>query len=183
MYRRTTLASYLATEETNRPQELAYGVVREPAAPGFAHQIVVGRLYARLERHVNRYGAGVVVMSPIDVILDARNHLVVQPDIVFVQTERLGICRTQVWGAPDVVVEVLSVGNARRDRTVKVDWYRKHGVRECWLVDAAASSVDVVDLVAPELCAREFRGREMIRSAVLPRLRLRAGRIFERAAD
>jgi Uma2 family endonuclease len=169
----------VAGEETNRPRELAYGILREPPAPGFPHQIIVGRLFTRLDHHVRRHSAGTVVMSPIDVILDRENHLVVQPDIVFVRSQRLGICRTQIWGAPDLVVEVLSTGSSRRDRTVKVAWYRKYGVRECWLVDAIGRTVEVIDLSAPPQQSREYLGRETLRSRVLPRLRLRPDALFD----
>jgi Uma2 family endonuclease len=177
MFHKTTLTAYLAREDTNRPQELAYGVLREPPAPGFNHQVIVGRVFARLDRHVRRHRLGALVMSPIDVVLDARHHLVVQPDLAFVRRERGDICQTQIWGAPDLVVEVLSNGNARRDRTVKVAWYRKYGVRECWLIDPVASSIEVIDLTESG-AACEYSGDEVIRSAVLPRLRLRPRRIF-----
>jgi Uma2 family endonuclease len=76
-------------------------------------------------------------------------------------------------------VEILSMGNARRDRTVKVEWYRRYGVRECWLVDAVAGSVEVIDLATAAL-ACEFRGRDIVRSAVLSRMRLRVADIFDR---
>jgi len=179
MSRRMTVAAYLAGEETNRPQELAYGILREPAAPGFHHQIIVGRIFKRLDRHACRYAAGVVVQSPVDVILDRENHLVVQPDVVFVRSERLGICTDRIWGAPDLVVEVLSMGNARRDRTVKVEWYRRYGVPECWLVDTIARTVEVIDLTAPERRSRTFEQQQLVRSNVLPRLRLRPAGLFD----
>ena len=178
MSRRMTVSAYLAGEETNRPQELAYGFLREPAAPTFQHQIVVGRVYDRLQRHARRCMAGVVVVSPVDVILDRERHLVVQPDVVFVRAERLGICTDRIWGAPDLVVEVLSLGNARRDRTVKVGWYAKYGVPECWLVDVIARTVEVVDLTAARWTSRTFKQRELVRSRVLPRLRLRPASLF-----
>ena len=116
MSRRLSLAAYLATEETNRPQELAYGILREPPAPGFDHQIIVGRTHVALDRHVRRYGLGVVVLSPVDVILDRKRALVVQPDIVFVSKDRREICADRIWGAPDLVVEVLSTFRRRHDR-------------------------------------------------------------------
>ena len=75
---------------------------------------------------------------------------------------------------PDLVVEVLSLGNKRHDRTVKVGWYRQHGVRECWLVDPIARLVTLLDHTA----ARDFEDNERVRSAVLPRLRLRSSDIF-----
>jgi len=179
MFRRMTVAAYLAGEETNRPQELAYGILREPAAPGFHHQIIVGRIHVRLDRHVRRYAAGVVVESPVDVILDRENHLVVQPDVVFVRSERLGICTDRIWGAPDLVVEVLSMGNARRGRTVKVEWYRKYGVPECWVVDTVARTVEIIELTTAERRSRAFERQERVRSKVLPRLRLRPADLFD----
>jgi Uma2 family endonuclease len=174
-----TLETYLGGEETTRPRELAYGLLREPPAPGFGHQILVGRIYRRIERHVRRSQAGQVVMSPIDVILDARRVLVVQPDLVFVSTERLAICKEQIWGAPDLVVEVLSMGTRRRDRTIKVGWFREYGVRECWLVDPSARHVEVIDLGGAANTPRVFEDRQTISSIVLPRLRLRPADVFD----
>lgn len=179
MFRRMTVAAYLAGEETNRPQELAYGVLREPAAPSFHHQIIVGRIHHRLDRHVRRHAAGVVVASPVDVILDREKHLVVQPDIVFVRAERVGICTDRIWGAPDLVIEVLSRGNARRDRTIKVEWYRKYEIPECWLVDTIARTVEVLDLTVSQRTARTFEQQELVRSSVLPRLRLKPADLFD----
>jgi hypothetical protein len=90
---------YLTGEETNRPQELTYGVLREPPTPTFEHQMMVGALYDRLNRHVRTYRLGRVVLSPMDVILDVDRALVVQPDVLFVSTEREAICRDRIWGA------------------------------------------------------------------------------------
>lgn len=179
MYRRMTVAEYLTGEETNRPQELAYGVLREPPTPTFAHQIIVGALYRRLDRHVRKYRLGRVVVSPMDVILDRERHLVVQPDVLFVSTARQAICTDRIWGAPDLTVEVLSQGNHRHDRLVKTKWYRQYGVRECWLIDLVARHIEVLDLESPEAASRTFEGRDLVRSRVLPRLRLRPADLFE----
>jgi Uma2 family endonuclease len=179
MYHRMTLTEYLRGEETNRPQELAYGVLREPPTPTFAHQIVVGSLYERLNRHVQKYQLGRVVLSPMDVILDFERHLVVQPDVLFVSTERESICRDRIWGAPDLMIEVLSQGNQRHDRIVKTKWYRQYGVREYWLVDLIARHIEVRDLSSADAPSRTFEGRTILRSRVLPRLRLRPADVFD----
>lgn len=42
-----------------------------------------------------------------------------------------------VYGAPDLVVEVLSPGTAKYDRGRKKDMYEKYGVREYWIVNPA----------------------------------------------
>lgn len=178
MSERMTVTTYLSGEETNRRRELDHGVLREPSAPTFVHQMVVGRVFERLDRHVRRLGCGVVVTSPIDVILDREQHLVVQPDLVFVRSARLGICADRIWGPPDLIVEVLSLGHQRRDRTVKVEWYGRYGVPECWLVDMVAETVDVVDLTGSRHIVRTFERGQRVRSAVLPRLRVTPGDFF-----
>lgn len=48
-----------------------------------------------------------------------------------------------VHGAPDLVVEVLSPGTARNDKTYKKDVYAKCGVREYWIVSPGDRSVEV----------------------------------------
>lgn len=179
VYQRMTVTEYLTGEETNRPQELAYGVLREPATPTFAHQMVVGALYEHLNRHVRKFGLGRVVLSPMDVILDFERALVVQPDVLFVSTEREAICKDRIWGAPDLTIEVLSQGNQRHDRFVKAGWYREYGVREYWLVDLIARQVEVRELMTEEAGAHVFEGRHLVRSRVLPRLRLKVVDLFE----
>jgi Uma2 family endonuclease len=175
---RITADEYFHLPETNRPQELRFGVLREPPAPGFHHQIIVGALYSRLERHTRRRKLGQLVLSPVDVVLDMTHALVVQPDLVFISRARLGIATQRVWGAPDLVVEVLSKTNRRHDSTTKVGWYKTYGVRECWLVDPDNRMIDVLDLTPPEHTVRVFFERQRVRSLVFPHLRLRGIDVF-----
>jgi Uma2 family endonuclease len=163
---------YLKSAATNRPQELAFGVLREPAAPGYDHQRIVGRLYSRLDGYVRAQRLGHVVVSPVDVVLDRVRALVVQPDIVFVAADRLDICTQQIAGPPDLVVEVLSTWNRRHDRSVKVGWYRAYGVRECWVVDPLAQTVEVLDFFASDDRPQLYSDDERIMSALFPDLSL-----------
>ncbi len=48
-----------------------------------------------------------------------------------------------VYGAPDLVVEILSPSTARRDKIYKKNAYEKAGVKEYWLVDQKNRSIDV----------------------------------------
>lgn len=85
----------------------------------------------------------------------------------------------RIWGAPDLTIEVLSQGNQRHDRIVKAKWYRQYGVREYWLVDLIARHIQLLDLTPSDTAARTFEGRELVRSRVLPRLRLRPADLFD----
>ena len=42
-----------------------------------------------------------------------------------------------IYGAPDLVIEVLSPSTARYDRMNKKNAYERHGVREYWIADPA----------------------------------------------
>jgi Uma2 family endonuclease len=106
-------------------------------------------------------------VSPVDVVLDEVNALVVQPDIVFVSRQRAHIIRDRIWGAPDMVVEVLSPRTAHRDRTTKLNWYARYGVRECWLVEPGGEWIEVVPLQGKGE-RLIFHGGTAVVSAVLP---------------
>src|SRR5438105_2829792 len=118
-----TTVDYLKEAETLRRRELVWGVVREAPGPEFGHQSSVTDLTTALNMHVHAYGLGRVCVSPVDVILDEPAGLVVQPDIVFISNERLGIIRQRIWGAPDLAIEILSPGTKTYDRRTKLDWY------------------------------------------------------------
>jgi Uma2 family endonuclease len=158
------------TEETNRPRELAYGILREPPAPFFSHQEVALRLARIWSDHAESRALGRVAIAPVDVILDRDRHLIVQPDVLFIAANRLSIIRNQVWGAPDLVAEVLSPGTRSYDHDEKQDWYQRYGVREYWLVDLKSETVTIIDFTSAEPVERRAKGNEALRSSVLPQL-------------
>lgn len=169
---------YFRMPESLRPMELVWGRVREPPAPRYGHQSVVTTLAALLYRHVSDHGLGQVCVSPIDVVLDHEKALVVQPDIVFVAAPHLDRIRERIWGPPDLVVEVVSRGTARRDRTTKLAWYAHYGVTECWVVDPLYHFVEVVDLQRQPPVWVRYEGDLAVRSRVLTQWDMTADAIF-----
>jgi len=173
-----TVSEYLRTPETTRRIELINGMVREPAAPARRHQDIAVAIWRHLHNHVRRHALGYVGMSPIDVILDRHAAVVVQPDVLFVAAERAPhIVRRRVWGAPDLAVEVTSQGTGRFDRRDKRTLYREHGVAEYWLADPCLGEVTVEHFATQQV--RCFEPGSVVRSLVLPRLRLPVARIFD----
>ncbi|OLB05210.1 MAG: hypothetical protein AUH14_09275 [Candidatus Rokubacteria bacterium 13_2_20CM_69_15_1] len=141
----------------------------EPS-PRRAHQNAVGNLFAILHAHVRAHGLGEVYVAPFDVILDPRTTVV--PDLVFVVRDRLEIVAERgVEGAPDLLVEVLSPGTARRDRVRKLNAYARYGVRHYWLLDPEAKTVEAFELVdGAYRLAAAVGGDDELRPGVFPGL-------------
>jgi Uma2 family endonuclease len=146
--------TYFCGPESNKPQELNFGVLHDPPTPVPHHQRIVVRLLVALDEHVRREGIGEVLVSPLDVVFDAERALILQPDIMFIATANHAIVRDRVWGVPDMVVEVVSPSTARRDRTAKLQWYREYGVKECWIVDPVSETLELVDCASDEGAVR-----------------------------
>jgi Uma2 family endonuclease len=134
--------------ESNLPTELWDGELIMSPAPSFYHQEIVARIYKALDAWVSKHDLGKVGLAPLDMVLTTRRS--VQPDVVFVSSKRLHIIQDRLMDAADLVVEVISPESRRRDRFDKRDLYEQHGVREFWLIDPEAQTVEVLQLKAGE---------------------------------
>jgi Uma2 family endonuclease len=130
--------------ESNLPTELWDGELIMSPAPSFLHQEIVDRFHDLLKVWVRRHQLGKTALAPLDMVLTTR--LSTQPDVVFISNARLDIIKERVMGAADLVAEVISPGSRRRDRIDKRDLYEQHGVREYWLIDPEARTVEVLAL-------------------------------------
>lgn len=167
---RMTTDEYFRTPETLLPQELVYGLVRNAAAPTPGHQWWLARLLIALTEHVEKHRFGQVWPSPIDVMLDREQRLVVQPDLIVMSNDRLHMVTDRVRGAPDLVVEILSPYPRIGKLDERLEWFARYGVRECWLIHQVVREVEVVQFVGGEFESRRFfHEDEAICSAVLPK--------------
>lgn len=140
-----TYEDYLYLPEDGQRHEILDGEHAVSPAPTPRHQLVVFRLLLLLGNWIVGRRLGQLLPAPIDVVLSPSD--VVQPDLVFVATERLHlIVETHLTGAPDLVVEVLSSSSRRRDLLTKRHLYQKHGVAEYWAVDPELETVTVYRL-------------------------------------
>jgi Uma2 family endonuclease len=120
--------------DDGRRYELIGGVIVVSPSPNQAHQELAWRLSVEIQAVVRANNLGRAYFAPFDVRISP--HDVVQPDLLFVSRDRLGIMRDNyVDGAPDLVVEILSPSTRTRDEGEKLALYAAAGVREYWLVD------------------------------------------------
>lgn len=165
---RWTYADYAALPEDGNRYEIIAGVLYMTPAPETEHQSVSARMVTFLVTHIQFAGLGRVFAAPTDVELAP--DTVVQPDIVVILNANLGIItRSRIIGAPDLVVEILSPGTAGYDRREKQDAYARAGVREYWVVDPAAQTVEVLVLEQGAYRSRgAFRGKARLPSQTAP---------------
>jgi Uma2 family endonuclease len=164
-----TVSEYFQMPETVLPEELIFGAVRLAEAPTPRHQAILRDIGLALMLHLREFPNGQIWFSPVDVVLDRRDDLVIQPDLVYVTIPNLGIVRDRIWGAPDLVVEVLSPHPRIGDLGERLTWFARYGVLECWLVLQDERRIEVIAFEDRQIADRHsFREDEPIRSRVLP---------------
>ena len=140
-----TYQDYLRLPDDGYHYQVIKGVLLMTAAPATRHQDVVRNLLVALHLFVKERRQGKVYNSPVDVRLSEQT--VVEPDIIFIARERLSIIKEScVEGAPDLIVEILSPSNWVVDRRDKFAVYEASGVREYWIVDPDARTVEIYSL-------------------------------------
>ncbi len=171
-----TYADYVRIPDDGFRHEIIEGEEFMNPAPSPDHQGVVASLVAILDAHVRGNKRGRVLPAPTDVILS--RHDVVQPDVLFVSTERLSRIRPDgIHGAPDLVVEILSPSTAAVDRGRKLALYERSGAREYWIVDLAAQFVEIHEFGSRRR-TRTHRADQSFESALFPGLSVRVGDLF-----
>jgi Uma2 family endonuclease len=155
-----TYEAYLALPETKQPYDIVDGVLCMAPAPTPTHQWIAQEIFKRLSNFVIDRNVGVVLIAPVDLVIQRVPLRVRQPDVLYLSAERTGIKgladlrgMALLETVPDLVVEVLSPSNTRRDIEAKVQDYQRIGVKECWLVSPEAETVEVLNLAGGEATA------------------------------
>jgi Uma2 family endonuclease len=139
---RLTYEDYLELPEDGKQYELIEGELILNPAPVPRHQLLALNIAAELRAYHREHGGGRAMAAPIDVVL--AEDVVVQPDAIFIRTERMTILSEKnIQGAPNLVVEVISDGTRRRDEIVKRKLYERYGVDEYWIVDPAIETLKI----------------------------------------
>ncbi len=163
-----TTAEYLQTAESLRVQELIYGTLRVAESPSFRHQDLLLEMAVLMRVFVRQHKLGTVCIAPLDVILDPAKALVIQPDLFYVSKARQHIITDRIWGAPDLVVEVLSPHPRIGQLQERLEYFAHYGVRECWLMHQLTRDIEVLQLNGYGVGSRQtFSDVERIQSTVL----------------
>ena len=113
------------------------------AAANSIHNVLGGRLYMFIGTYLDAKDLGYCFTDSEDVHFP--DGTLLKPDFSIVLKDRKDIIdwRGDIYGAPDMVVEVLSKSTWRRDLTIKKDTYEANGVREYWIIDPYMKLISV----------------------------------------
>lgn len=126
-------------------EEVVNGEIRIMPPAKFAHALIVENLHQAIVGQIDRK-LTLVLSSNFGLII--RKHPLTSriPDLAVFDITTLVEQDGYIHSAPQLIVEVLSLGNTRRERTDKLADYAALGVPEVWIVSPEARTVEVLHL-------------------------------------
>lgn len=159
--------------------ELISGVLYMAPPPEYRHDRLFGLLNFLLALHLSEIGRPGTLYSARAAIWTSSNTYL-EPDLLYVSNELEATFENNRRTSADIVIEFLSPGTALYDRTTKADTYGALGVRELWLVDGVAQTIEIRYQTGGGFGEREvFSETETVVSRVFPTLALPVSQIFE----
>jgi len=179
-------ADYLLWKLKERVELIKGKIMEMSPAPNRFHQVVslnlTGMLWLKFQHHpCNLYSA------PFDVRLlnkkkstpDNEVYTVVQPDLCII-CDKAKLDDRGAFGAPDLVVEILSPGNSKKEMGIKFELYEEAGVKEYWIIEPNQKMVMVYQLVKGKYQNHKpLIEDEKIKSPLFPELDFKVKEIFK----
>jgi Uma2 family endonuclease len=138
-----TFAEFLEMFGPKDEVELIDGMVVERSMVQLDHEKLSGWLFIVLSLYVKARGLGIVLGSRTAVEINQfRGRL---PDLLFVRQDRMQIVQQKgVYGAPDLVIEIISPNDRASDIIALETDYRTIGVAEILFIDQRKQQVRVL---------------------------------------
>lgn len=170
---RYTYADYLTWQLDEMVEIIKGKLFKMTAAPSRIHQKVAGKLtyilYGFLEGNPCE-----VYTAPFDVRLpkiSTRNediYTVVQPDICVI-CDKDKLDEAGCVGAPDLIIEILSPGNNKKELQNKYEVYQESGIKEYWIIHPSEQTLLIYSLQSGSYVpSRLFTWGDIITSSTLP---------------
>ncbi len=177
-----TYADYLLWKLKERVELFKGKIFAMSPAPRTNHQKVAGNLHGVLFPYFEGQKCQLFT-APFDVRLPNKRNskkidTVVQPDLCIICDPKK-IDDKGCIGAPDLIIEILSPGNSKKELKNKFDLYQEAGVLEYWVVHPTEKCVFVYILENGRFMHREVVfDDEILVSTTFPDVKIDAKRIF-----
>ncbi|MCL2321359.1 MAG: Uma2 family endonuclease [Oscillospiraceae bacterium] len=124
--------------QDERDYEIINGKIYMMSRPNMNHIRITGNIFGIFQRFL--MDKECEVFSEPDVFFNEENNFI--PDIV-VLCDKSKDKYKGIYGAPDLVIEILSPSTDVKDLGEKKDVYGKTGVKEYWIVDPKSKKIIV----------------------------------------
>jgi Uma2 family endonuclease len=178
-------AHYLSWLFEERVELIKGKIFKMSAAPSRFHQEISVRILSPLFSYLKNkpcrvYSAPFDVRFPKESKADKDIYTVLQPDICVV-CDKSKLDDRGCIGAPDIVVEILSLGNNKKDLLYKYNVYEEFGVKEYWVVSPSDKTFlkYTLDDSGKFQPSKLFTMGETVTSSVLPEFELILDEVFE----
>jgi Uma2 family endonuclease len=131
------------TNHTNHLVELVDGHIEELPMPTERHQAILVYLFLAF-RTLMQSSDGKVYFSPLRLRLRSGNFR--EPDLILLRSADDPRRQNDYWRGADLVLEVVSPDDPKRDHVDKRADYAQAGIPEYWIVDPQAATIKVLHL-------------------------------------
>ena len=150
-------------------------------SPNTKHQRTSRRLMSRFDIYLQGKTCE-AFQAPFDVKIDFEfdksSETTLQPDILIIcDDEKLD--EKGVFGAPDLVIEILSPSNPDHDKVKKFEKYLLAGVKEYWIVDPIREEINVYLLDYGRYEETTYVKGDVIKVSILDNLHIDVTDLFE----
>lgn len=148
-----TYADYLKWQLQEKVELIKGKILAMSPAPTRFHQDISGKMFLKLGNFLDKKPCK-VYSAPFDVRLPVASKgkadTVVQPDLCVI-CDRSKLDEAGCNGTPDLIIEILSKGNSKREMDTKFELYQEAGVLEYWIIDPLRRMVLLYGLVDGKL--------------------------------
>ena len=170
-------ADYMLWQFSERVELIKGFIMKMSPAPAKKHQVISRKLTRYIDRYFEDKPCGFFV-APFDVRLvnhkkstpDNQVFTVLQPDLCVVcDLEKLD--ERGCNGSPDLVIEILSPGNSKKEMKYKLDLYEESGVLEYWIVNPQDKNIFIFVLENNKFVVQHpLIDEDKIKSVLFPQL-------------
>ena len=132
-------------EVSDAIEEVVNGEIRIMPAPSWKHARIVQKLYDLITPQVDNR-AVIVICTLFNLIIRRQPLTAREPDLAVFLASTIAEQDGRIHSAPQLIVEVLSPANSRREREEKLQDYASLGVPEVWVFAPEGRTVEVLYL-------------------------------------